>query len=275
MSIRPTSPLPHVLRYAVPALALLSCSRHETAPIAPPKVQTNVAAKTNDTASPSPKPSLQKMPAPIQAASPTNSADRIHIHVTPFYNSENLDIRVGEYSARLGTTDITELRALEAEMEKSRHLLRPEQMFVLAIRLYDLGDKNSAIRWFYQGQLLARLHQMSLVQAPAPKIGDPGFEQAQAWGAFMQLAGTYINGYAGCDLDNWINVIRKVQGENQDAPELSRVFPSDEFVPKAKWPAIVKRNVDGMTQLIEMLDSQREQFKKQHAENGTAARFCK
>ncbi|HEX5810269.1 MAG TPA: hypothetical protein VFY25_16480, partial [Anaerolineales bacterium] len=101
-------------------------------------------------------------PTPEPTAVPQSSAPPIPVLVPRFYNSEALQIRVGDYSQQLSTDDLQELTLLEQEMAQHRDRLTPEQMFVLAIRLYDLGEKDSSVYWFYEAQFRAKLFRESL-----------------------------------------------------------------------------------------------------------------
>src|SRR5262249_19789299 len=98
------------------------------------------------------------VPTAIPTPAPTKQPkERINILVVPFYSSDGTDIHVGDYSDRLGTNDLKELDALAQEMAQQRDKLTPEQMFVLAIRLYDLGEKDNSVYWFYEAQFRAKL----------------------------------------------------------------------------------------------------------------------
>jgi hypothetical protein len=99
---------------------------------------------------------------PEPAATPPASTAPIAILVPGFYSSEGLQIRVGNYSQQLATGDLQELTGLAQEMARQKDELTPEQMFVLAIRLYDLGEKENSLYWFYEAQFRAKLFRQSL-----------------------------------------------------------------------------------------------------------------
>ncbi len=60
-------------------------------------------------------------------------------------------------------------------MRKQWQRLSFPELYVGAIRLYDLGYRNDAVYWFYTAQYRAR--QVSVVLNPSKvgSVGDPGF----------------------------------------------------------------------------------------------------
>src|SRR5215216_4687735 len=156
-------------------------------------------------------------PAPViptftaePALTQRTSAPPIPILVPLFYSSDGLQISVGNYSQQLGTSDLQELTALAQEMAGKKDTLTPEQMFVLAIRLYDLGEKDNSVYWFYEAQFRAKLFLKTLDITHRGSIGELSSGLLGSYEAFTKLAGDYINGYAGCDVDNWVKIAKTV-----------------------------------------------------------------
>lgn len=225
---------------------------------------------------------LMPRPSPIPPTSnsalrPTHQASEspIPILVPPFYYSNELQIYVGNYSDRLGTTDLEELTALAQEMAEKKIELMPEQMFVLAIRLYDLGDKDNSVYWFYEAQFRSKLFLKTLDSAHIGSQGDASYDLVRQYGAFTKLAGTFINGYAGCDVDNWVKIATTVQNDNPKPPQLDKLFPEVIFVEHSQWQSINDDVAAGLGVLIDQLSQQKEAIKQQRAEKNQDARFCK
>lgn len=211
-----------------------------------------------------------EVPAP-----PTPSFSPLPIAVSPFYNAENKQINVGSYSEQLNTSDFQELTTIAGEMAKQKDALTPEQMFVLAIRLFDLGDNDNAVYWFYEAQFRAKLFQAALDPLQIASVGDPAFELPAAYSAFTQLSGEYINGYAGCDIDNWIRIATMVKDANPEPPELDKLFPGVAFVESGQWQSLNNQVADGLNGLIEYLSNNQESVKQQRESTNMDARFCK
>jgi hypothetical protein len=194
--------------------------------------------------------------------------------VPRFYNSDDLEIRVGDYSQQLKTEDLQELTALAQEMAQHRDILTPEQMFVLAIRLYDLGEKDNSVYWFYEAQFRAKLFFKTLNSDHMAGISELSAGYLASYEAFTQLAGEYINGYAGCDVDNWVKIARTVQVDNPNPPELDKIFPEAEFVERSQWQGINNEVAAGLGTLIDQLSTTREAIKLQRKANNLDARYC-
>ena len=148
-------------------------------------------------------------------------------------------------------------------------------MFVLAIRLFDLGDNDNAVYWFYEAQFRAKLFQVALDPLQIRSIGDPSFELPAAYDAFTQLSGEYINGYAGCDIENWVNIATTVKNNNPKPPDLAKLFPGVAFVESSQWQSLNDQVADGLDKLIDFLSNNKEAVKQQRQAKDLDSRFCK
>ena len=211
-------------------------------------------------------------PEPISTARPSTTP--IPVLVPRFYDSKDLQIRVGDYSQRLGTYNLEELTALAQEMAKQRHELTPEEMFVLAIRLYDLGEKDTSVYWFYEAQFRAKLFLKTLDADHIAGISELSAGLLASYDAFTQLAGEYINGYAGCDVDNWVNIATTVKDDNTTPPELDKIFPEAVFVERSQWQGINDEVGAGLGFLIDQLAKTKKAIKMKRAADNLDARFC-
>lgn len=221
------------------------------------------------------------LPSPIPAtatALPTTPAPTsipMSISVLPFYDSQGAQIQVGGYSERLKTDDLQRLTAMAQEMAQQKEILTPEQMYVLAIRLYDLGDKDHSIYWYYEAQFRARLFQQAIEPAQYISVNDRTFELTTAYDSFQKLAGEYINGYAGCNLDNWVKFAKMVQENNPVPPKLDQIFPNVIFVEQDKWQAINDEVSAGLGKLIDYISKNGGTIKQQRAQQNMDSQFCK
>jgi hypothetical protein len=208
------------------------------------------------------------------AAPPTSTYSPLPVVVSPFYDSQSNQINVGNYSQQLSTSDFQELTTLVQEMEKQRDVLTPEQMFVLAIKLFDLGDNDNAVYWFYEAQFRAKLFLIAIDPSQVGSIGDPSFELPAAYNGFTQLTTEFINGYAGCDIENWVKIATTVKNDNPKPPELDKLFPGVVFVASSQWQMLNDQVAGGLDALISYLMENKETIKQQRKNNNTDARFC-
>jgi hypothetical protein len=219
---------------------------------------------------------LPTLIVPTQAATPAPTkrvTEPINILVSPFYSSDGIQIHVGNYSERLGTTDLQELTSLAQEMSHQRDTLTPEQMFVLAIRLYDLGDKDNSVYWFYEAQFRAKLF-LKTVDSAKVSSGDPTYELLMDYDSFTASAGKSINGYAGCDVDNWVKIAKNVQDDNTAPPQLDKLFPDAVFVDSSRWQQINDDVAAGLGVLIDQLLQNKEAIKQKRAADHADALYC-
>lgn len=188
--------------------------------------------------------------------------------------SDGTQIYVGDYSQQLATDNLQQLTALAADMAKQKDRLTPQQMFVLAIRFYDLGGKDNSVYWFYEAQFRAKLFLKTLDGAHIGTKGDPTYELLNDYITFTKSAGEYINGYAGCDVDNWVKIARVVQGDNPNPPELDKIFPDAVFVERSQWQSINNDVAAGLGVLIDQLSQQKKAIQQQRAEKNLDQRYC-
>jgi hypothetical protein len=214
------------------------------------------------------------VPTATPTLAPTKQPQkRIDIMVVPFYASDGTDVHVGDYSDRLGTNDLKELDALAQEMAQQRDKLTPEQMFVLAIRLYDLGERDNSVYWFYEAQFRAKLFLKTIDSAQVSK-GDPTYELLMDYNSFTESAGRSINGYAGCDVDNWVKIAKVVKDDNLKPPELDKLFPDAVFVDRSQWQQINDDVGAGLGVLIDQIMQNRDAIKKKRVADNSDARYC-
>ncbi len=210
---------------------------------------------------------------PLAAAEPDFDASHIGVYITPYYNSAGPVIKVGRFSSGLATTKEDEFVATIAKMKKNWERLSFSELYVAAIRLYDLGYRKEAVYWFYSAQYRGRQFGILLDQGKMGGIGNPGFELLHAHNAFYQLVGPYINGYAFGDTEALIKIIEQVQKEGRHIPDLQAIYPDVVFKSKTEWETANTDLADGMTKLISMLKEKKDDIRRQRVEEGSAAKF--
>jgi hypothetical protein len=208
-------------------------------------------------------------------AQTTKDADRIEIYVTPFYNSAGPTINVGQYSDGLSAKSDAKFVATISRMKQNWAKLSFIELYVGAIRLYDMGYRNEATYWFYSAQYRGRVFAKLLDEGKKGNIGDIGFELSQAQNAFQQLAGPYINGYAFGDIEGLARIIDTVRKEGEALPDLSEIYPGVILKNKSEWEAGNKEVNEGLNKLRASVMEQKESIKQQRIKLGTEARFSK
>ena len=151
---------------------------------------------------------------------------RIEVYVTPYYNSDGPIIEVGRFSKELATKSEPEFVETILKMKQSWSELRFPEMYVAAIRLYDLGFRNESTYWFYSAQYRGRLLASLVDQGKMGSMGAPAFELVQAANAFQQLVGPYINGYAFGDIDRLVESLSESRRRTKRFPRWRNFIPA-------------------------------------------------
>ncbi|PWT78538.1 MAG: hypothetical protein C5B58_15115 [Acidobacteria bacterium] len=154
----------------------------------------------------------------LKAAQPEINPSHIDVYVNLYYDSKGPVLSVGWFSSGLASAQEDEFLTAIAEMKKDWDRLTFPELYVGAIRLYDLGYRKESVYWFY-AQYRGPQFGVLLDRSKMGSIGDPGFELLHAQNAFYQLAGPYINGYAFGDTDELAKIAEKVQKEGRRIPD--------------------------------------------------------
>src|SRR6266516_1348998 len=165
----------------------------------------------------------------LEAAESVKDASQIDVYVTPYYNSKGPAVSVGRFSSGLASAKEDEFLATINRMKKDWDQLTFPELYVAAIRLYDLGYRKEAVYWFYSAQYRGRQFGVLLDQSKMGSIGSAGFELFQAQNAFFQLVGPYINGYAFGDTDRLVKVVERVEKDGRRIPDLQTIYPGVTF----------------------------------------------
>jgi hypothetical protein len=211
----------------------------------------------------------------LQAAQPEINPSHIDAYVTPYYDSKGPAVSVGRYSSGLASAKEDDFLTTIAQMKKDWDKLTFPELYVGAIRLYDLGYRKEAVYWFYSAQYRGRQFGVLLDQTKMGSIGSPGFELLHAQNAFYQLVGTYINGYAFENTDGLVKIVEKVQKEGRRIPDLQAGYPGVTFRNKSEWSSANAELADGMNQLISMLKEKKDEIRRQRIERGVEEKFSK
>lgn len=134
------------------------------------------------------------------AARAAEPVTRIFIHVEPFYSARSAEeppkVATGRPHAELlGSQNPEDILKARDGIVAEPKLVTPMTMMVLAIRLYDIGQRDEAVFWFYA----AKDRFVSLMEVALPNASQLQIA-TDAMKAFSALAGPIINGYAFCDI---------------------------------------------------------------------------
>lgn len=160
----------------------------------------------------------------------TEKAD-IEVNVEPFYRWQGPQVNVGDFSNQLQTKRAPELVQTARVMHSNIDRLTPEQLYVVAVRLYELGERDRSLYWFYQAQYRARFYDCSVNKThnDTRAISSKAAVLARAYRHFYVRVEPYFSGYASCDYNRWLSVIDQVKRDNRTPPALNTIFPDIPF----------------------------------------------
>ena len=150
-----------------------------------------------------------------------------------------------------GTEDFNRLTPdqLRASIEKQH----PAAYYVLAGKLFESGQKDEAVFWFYAGQLRYRFHLKA--NQDLPPSGD-----AAVFASLSEVLGRPINEYAFGDLEQLVATIDKVLAWDERT--------ANGYTSKATHAAAWKAIRDGLGELRSRVGQNGDQIRAQRKQNG-------
>jgi hypothetical protein len=103
------------------------------------------------------------------------------------------------YDALLASVNRADINKARDAIAADPGLVKPETLIVLAIRLYDVGERDEAVFWYYAGRdrfltMEAVLDMRSLMLIKSAEVVD----------GFLSTVGPDIDGYAYCSIADQI-----------------------------------------------------------------------
>ena len=197
---------------------------------------------------------------------------QIPLYVTPIYNFDPLSINTSDYQKELMSLNLENCDSLGSVFKSRLDSISIESLFIYAIRLYDLGKKDESVLWFHTAKLRAGIFIKSLDSDKIGGIGSAPFELKQAFIAFSQLAGEYINGYAGGDVDKWIATLKDVK-TTVDNLTVFVQYPDIVFVGKEDFQKAKENRLADYDKLIAYLEENKKEIKKTRKKNGIEGKY--
>ena len=131
--------------------------------------------------------------------------------------------------------------------------LHPVGLYILASRLFEAGEKDEAVMWYYAGQLRFRFHL--LANPDLPRSGDPAL-----FSAMNAVVGFEINKYAGGHPPSWIQAMHDAVLWDADTP--------NNFTSKTQHSTEYAQIIKGVEDFITYAESEADNIRQQRTEQG-------
>lgn len=197
----------------------------------------------------------------------------IKLSLKPYYESDGIKIDVGRYSNEFAITDEKKFLNAIFKIKENWEALTAEELFVGAIRLYDLEYRDEAVYWFYTAQFRAKVYQGSLAQPKSEKMGDPIFDLQKVQSDFFKGTGQYINGYAFRSLDKVGKVMERVIKDSEKLPDMIKIYPNANFIEIDKQKEVIQATIDDLVKVSGMLIEKKDEIKKMRVDSGLDMKF--
>lgn len=129
----------------------------------------------------------------------------------------------------------------------------PVTYFLLAGNVFNEGDKDQAVEWYYIGQMRFRAYLMA-----NPDL-DPSADGA-LYASLKSVLGPQINEYAGADPERWVTLIDNAINWHQSHP--------NRHTPKSQYPEIYAEVEAGFKSFKEQVAQNKDEIRQQREQNG-------
>lgn len=140
-----------------------------------------------------------------------------------------------------------------AELKAGVENEHPMTHLALATQLWQAGERDEAVFWFYLGQLRYRYHL--LANPDLDPSGDPAL-----FGSMMAALGGPLNRFALCDVAGFERTVERVLTWDEQHP--------NGFTPKTKAPAALEEIRNGLVTFRNRISAQEASITAQCAEKG-------
>jgi hypothetical protein len=219
----------------------------------------------------------------VNQTRPVEKADHIDIYVTPYYEAAETPggkprVAVNNgLNELLASNDPKDILAGRDLVQSNPATITPFSLMVLAIRLYDTGQRDDSVLWFY----IAKYRAITLVEAITFTSGPASDGVMDAIGSFISLAGPYFNSYAFCDPDKQarantaaIDWVEAHPYQTIFAPALASRAKSKDLNASIRT-SIASLRASAAEEAKQMSDpAYRKNYMETRKNNGTEARFC-
>ncbi|MDO5091571.1 MAG: hypothetical protein Q4D61_08485 [Cardiobacteriaceae bacterium] len=215
----------------------------------------------------------------ILAAGLAHSAEPIRtidIHVTPYYAAGNPpQINIGlDFQQLLASDKREDILAARDRIAANPAGITPMSMMVLAIRLYDVGERDESVFWHYA----AKNRFYTLMNAVDPDASGL-FEARHAMNAFVELAGPYHNSYAFCERDRQPAIAKRAIDWVEANPYAAIDHPNMVPLPGGTQENVKKTIAklrDAQQKEAEQLNDPAfwQEFQQQRRDKGVDEQFC-
>jgi hypothetical protein len=202
-----------------------------------------------------------------------NSKGKIPFYAIPYYNFEPLTITIGNYKTDLLTNDINQLKKVEEKIKADINNTDIESLYILSIRLYDLGQKDDAFYWFQTAKTRARIFINMLDQEKIGSIGSVAFETKQFFISCNQIVGEYLNGYGFNDLDKGIAVFERVKDEVKSIKSFKNIYKSISFINDSNIEIEKSKKEQELSEGVAYFIKNKEEIKKKRIESGIQDKY--
>ncbi|MDQ1086420.1 hypothetical protein [Siphonobacter sp. SORGH_AS_1065] len=198
---------------------------------------------------------------------------QIPFYAEPYYNYKPLRINIGKYSEQLKTNDTTQLLDLANKIKADINNVSIETLYVLSLRLYDLGKKDESFYWFHTAKTRARIFVEALDPEKIRGIGSEAFELKHLFTAFNQIVGSYINAYGFNDVEKAASTMEIIKTEIKNIKFYTSVYKKTKFLSDTKLEEIKTKKEKDIEESINYFRANKDEIKKKRIEAGIQDKY--
>jgi hypothetical protein len=206
-------------------------------------------------------------------------ANFIPVYVEPFYSGPKSPGSAPErvkthpaFDGKMMSTKKEDILAVRDAILKDNGTVTPMTLFTLSARLFDVGEKEEAVFWFY-----AARDRYRIVEA----VGDQQVlaQAIEASNAFNQLMGPFINGYAFCNIDKQVESLKRAAEWTANNPYKALLMPQIPSPHADREKVMKEKAADRMAQALKNEayfkdQKKRDELAEGRKKNSMTEKYC-
>lgn len=204
-----------------------------------------------------------------------NEEFHIAVNIQPYYKHAEHRAEVGEYSEGLGAMDSEVLLKTVKEMDEDWENLPVVAMYVAALRLFEIHERERALYWYQGARYRADLFMELLDDTSAMnRMGSKAYSLSQAHTAFFLALKPYLGGYGLCDMHRYEEAMNLAVFKRDTVPKLNKIYPEVVFLAEEQWSGQAEKVKARFEMRLKNTADNYDEIVKHRKATGIHERYC-
>lgn len=199
----------------------------------------------------------------------------IAVDISPYYSHAEHRAEAGVYSEGLSATDREVILETVEAMDRDWENLPVAAMYIAALRLFEIGERDRALYWYQGARYRADLFMVLLEDdSGMNRMGSKAYSLSRAHTAFFLALRTHLGGYGLCDIRGYEQAMKRAVFERDVMPKLDDIYPEVVFIPEEQWPKEAEKVRTRFEDRLKNTAANYDAILKHRKATGVHGRYC-